>query len=678
MASFTTFKIHPSIGIARLGDSPDDFYLAPEQTGALPIECDAEGKTTLGPDGKEVPIKLFRDSAGRVRRQAARFRIYVYDTTSPEGREVKIGQSLQVINQNSGATYVGKVTDVLWTAYLANKKASWYEFRALDGEHGYSDTHPLRNADVKHNNQRQQLIIDPGPQTVGLVAPAAPTAEFARGKNPGVPQSFPPPLRPNNIDTLGELKVCAQDGSSRLIVLGGHGNSGSYLQGFGEPVIRHYANNDGWFDDVSDGPITAQLLFTIDTVDGQKPIGATTTTINVDDPAWVIVGYPRFAPQIVDMVTMDDVVYDVAIRQFAYDPEIFGHGIPVPTTPEDLATWRRTARWNNNYYPRFWRDIWPILLRPPGFANVMDFDSLTGGDPHNNTPGGRGNLDPDVLSIPPIHGEDPVAARQRAAQRAFIYSILRKPGQENLFTVPHPRSASSHLVLMPFLCGDNPLYNHVASKFLRLTDTQLFLLKQWAEGKFINEREEKFIDSSPQSAAPTGAELDRGVLGNLLGGAFCPGGETCWIIRNPAIFAKAYRIKVSPAYLPAKPNFIPGSLSLTSNLKNGLEPGDITKYSGLPWQSDFNECSTQHTDITYPEWNKINPKNIGDPTAPILQLTYWWPAHRPMMVSPPNSGQVVWSNGIPQDKIGDLMMVTAWKTLGFIKDNVLVEAQNQN
>ena len=68
------FKIHPAIGIARLGDSPDQFYLAPEQTGQLPIECDQDGNAILTPDGHEQPISTFKDDRRRIKRQAARFR----------------------------------------------------------------------------------------------------------------------------------------------------------------------------------------------------------------------------------------------------------------------------------------------------------------------------------------------------------------------------------------------------------------------------------------------------------------------------------------------------------------------------------------------------------------------------------------------------------------------------
>ena len=56
----------------------------------------------------------------------------------------------------------------------------------------------------------------------------------------------------------------------------------------------------------------------------------------------------------------------------------------------------------------------------------------------------------------------------------------------------------------------------------------------------------------------------------------------------------------------------------------------------------------------------IEPDTTGDPVKSIQQLTYWWPAHRP-----------VWVNGAPwsptaQNNAGDLQMVTAWANLGFI------------
>ena len=321
-----TFKIHPAIGIARVGDSPDDFYLAPERSGALPIECNAAGLTTPDAQGHEPPITTFKDAQGRVKRQAARFRAYAYDEANPQGRELKAGDTVTFVRQKTGQSIEATLLDVQWTVYLANKKASWYRFEELDGEHGYGSDHPLRNPGVTGDEPRRRLIIDPGPQSVSFVPEKKQTAQFAAGVNPQAPQSFPPPLSPSSVDYLGELRATQQDGHYRLLVLGGRGNSGSVRSGLGEPSIQNYANNDGWFDDISDGPVTATLLCKTVKVDGRDPLPtqAGNISVSVDDPAWVIVGYPRFAPQIVDIVTLNETVEDVAVRCFAFRPEIYG------------------------------------------------------------------------------------------------------------------------------------------------------------------------------------------------------------------------------------------------------------------------------------------------------------------------------------------------------------------
>lgn len=667
------FKIHPSIGIARLGNSPSDFYLAPETTGGLPIQCGPDGNSVVV-DGKEQPVTHFKDDQGRIKRQAARFRVFVYNDQNPGGREVQIGDTFQVMNLKSGRIngqiLTATLLDIKWTVYLANKKANWYQFKETAGEHGYAPDHPLRNPQIVTADQRQKLIIDPGPQSVSWTDKKGRIAQFAAGQNPGMPQSFPPPLTPNSISTLGEIRSTQQDNHNRLLVLGAYGNSGSVNSGLGQPVIQAYANNDGWFDDVSDGPVSAQLIVNVTESDGH-PIPPSQTSIPVDSSAWVIVGYPRYAPQIVDVVTMDDVVYDIAVRYFAFDPYLYG--VPpfpchiAPPTGLDLQRWREQAQYNPNYYPYFYRDIWPILTRPNQYQWVMDFDPFTGGEPHNTAPGTGETFDPNWISIPPSEGEDPDLRTRRYQMRQLIYSMLRQPGHENYMTNWKKSDPKFHPYAMPLLCGDNPISNTAASKFLCLTDTMLFMLKQWADGKFINETIEKIDPQPPQP----GVELDRGSLGNMLGGAFCPGGEACWIMRNPAIYSGSYRIHASSDVVPgglSQPAVVPNA-SATADLASGLGPGDVTKYDALPWQADFNECSTQSIDITYPEWNKTYPASTGDPAPQDIQNIYWWPAHRPMEVFLwPNYNQTNWSP-TPQNHSGDLQMVTAWAGLGFVLQN---------
>jgi hypothetical protein len=161
--------------------------------------------------------------------------------------------------------------------------------------------------------------------------------------------------------------------------------------------------------------------------------------------------------------------------------------------------------------------------------------------------------------------------------------------------------------------------------------------------------------------------LDRGVLGNALGGAFCPGAEACWIMRNPAIYSAPYRIQMAASATPgslSQPAVVPG-VDTPASIADGLEPGDLTKYSAVPWQADFNECTNQDVDYTYENWNLIESQSTGDTFTDLTWLTYWWPAHRPNNVPLQGGGSGAWSP-TPNTHAGDLTMVTIWSQLGFV------------
>jgi hypothetical protein len=156
-------------------------------------------------------------------------------------------------------------------------------------------------------------------------------------------------MAPNDIDTLGDMMT---DDNGRLLVLGGHGNSGSFLSGFGHPRIETYANSDGWFDDISDGPVMARLVMMEERVQKLR-------YIDVEYPAWVLVGYPRYAPEVLDMITLEDVVEDMSIREFAYRTDMFGTAGTFdapqkidPTDTQALLHWKAgPVEWNPAYRP---------------------------------------------------------------------------------------------------------------------------------------------------------------------------------------------------------------------------------------------------------------------------------------------------------------------------------------
>jgi hypothetical protein len=884
----TVYRIHPGIGIARLGNSPDQFCIAAEQPAALPIACDGQGNSLpLGaPYGQEQHATRFKDEEGRIKRQAARFGIWVYDDENPGGRPLKIGDEI------AGGGNHGTLVDIQWRVHLANKKAGWYEFKQLEGEHGYGKKHPRRNLQVKGKYARQRLIIDPGPRVVSLTGTRR--AEFGREGGGEYAATFPPRTEPGQIDTLGALMT---DDQGRLLVLGGHGNSGTYLYDkFGQPRIEHYANNDGWFDDTSDGPVMARLVFFSEEVKQNR-------FIDVEYPAWVIAAYPDYVPQIPDIVTMDEVVYDLAVRRFAYRTDLYGEAgtfdCPQEIDPHDteaLVVWQAgRLGWNPDYRPWFYRDIWPILWRPEQYMYLTSVLSQSN-DPHNQT--ARGTFDPERIGTPPrvnwegvraclraclrpeavaelvvgpiatvverlsreaaeggggggtrvlqsapdgaaaagslldrlrsavtefaaaaapaspeaadsagaaggadggadaellvkglasvadtpealdarakleetVQGlleglgdappsdaagaaalrsaqapvynsapEDdrPLTLRERVEiavqrqirrlhagdlhrecfdrcvrqnttdvygpERTFLFSLLREPGEENRFARGgRATTRVFNLPLMPLLSGDNPISNVLPSKFLRLTDFQYYLLKQWAEGKFINEYDERWVPQ-PDTNDPyrdwpirTGRDLDQGVLSHAVGGAFCPGGEVGWIMRNQAAFREPWRIKADPGFseftlTAAQANQWRGALPETDYISyadqqlsqhddfdTGLQPGDLTKSMALPWQSDFNECSSQTIDVTYDLWNVIDYDNPKDALLERQQRTWetlWWPAHRPMQnneqtgVKPdgtPVYTWLDWARGVTQTLAGDLKMVTEWPRFTFI------------
>ena len=726
-----TYRIHPGIGIARLGSSPTEFYIAPETPAGLPQACDAQGNPLYGPDGTTpVLVTNFRDSDGRIKRQAARFQVFVYDDAHPQGRPLKIGDRVE------GGGNAGTLIDIEWQVYVANKKACWYPFDTTQGEHGYPDGYPRRNADVA---DRDRLIIDPGPRGVNHTTKRR--ASFDRSGEGNYATTFPPPdLTPFPIDTLGDMVA---DDSGRLLVLGGHGRSGSEKSGPGEPHIENYANNDGWYDDTSDGPVMARLKMYAENVTSVR-------YVDVEYPAWVITGYPRYVPVVLDMVTMDEVLHDLFVRQFADDTALYGNAGTFDD-PEHVDYHNEAAlrqwqdgrlTWNRAYKPWFYRDIWPILYRPDQFrflCNILGQSNF----PHDQQQ--RGMFDPYKLSVVPTYAigraaaaaQQAVLARPKSSEmapeqglepqgaihdehgrvrvdlygpmRRYLFGLLRLAGEENEFKLEDRISSRIHnLPLMPMLCGDNCLTNVVPSKFLRLTDYQLFILKQWAGGHFINEIDEGWLQDPPYNPfepypttpPKTGRGLDRGVLSNALGGAFCPGAEVNWIMRNPSIYWAPYRIKADRSVsnflvTAAQANTSTGmQMDFTFNVENplsqdnnfdvGLQPGDMTKYMAVPWQSDFNECTTNPTDVTYADWNNIYPDSEHDTRLKrdrkVVDII-WWPAHRPLqytqVVSVSQGNKVNyqwlnWSSGVQQTNAGDLKMVTEWEYLPFIIRNPYV------
>lgn len=236
MAEIKAVKIHPSIGVARVGNSTTDFFVGPERPG-----------------DSSAPPSGYRDAQARIKRQAARFRLFGYSADGKVVREL-----------------TARDAEITWTVHLANQKAA---SRKFDGPNPKA---PWRNPHIKN---RKSLIIDPGRRV--LRGPDQ-IAAFDTGVFRGTPVP------------LGEART---DEEGHLLVLGGFGHSDSPTNA----PITTFENNDEWHDDVSDGPVTATV-----TLRGHRnPIQAAR--------AWVIVGPPKFAPAFQSVTTLYDVLQQVAV-----------------------------------------------------------------------------------------------------------------------------------------------------------------------------------------------------------------------------------------------------------------------------------------------------------------------------------------------------------------------------
>ena len=149
------YRIHPAIGVARVGDAPgdDDFFIGPEVPEVTPP----------GP----------RKKNGFVLRQAARFRVYAYRRVA--GRleldgEVRPG--------------FGGVVDIRWTVHPANRKAAFVEFDGLAGEAGkYHDGADMTSRGPRNAGQPAGWEIDPGPRSISGVGSPAVRFDEASGGN---------------------------------------------------------------------------------------------------------------------------------------------------------------------------------------------------------------------------------------------------------------------------------------------------------------------------------------------------------------------------------------------------------------------------------------------------------------------------------------------------------------
>ena len=491
--------VYPPIGIARVGNSPEEYFVGPTIPG-IPASDDDD----------------FRDKKGRIKRQAAKFFVYALDSK---------GRVLGELSEKDGAK-------IAWSVEVANKKSGWYNFDlALDipaaqGEYDSNGVatpggEPIlsrrRNPDYE-GKDRDLLMIDGGVQEIS-----------GKNKNSkGKSHHFKGAIGKKKMPVyLGEIRT---DELGRLVFLGGIGKSAS----FNGSKLTTFANNQGWHDDTSDGPVDATVILP----DGR---------VLQAEGGWVLTAPPNFAVGVEAITTGYDLLSDVAYRENpAREPK----------------------------EPSFFKDIYPTLrhfslnqwvnagiTRDFGWGSAYDFEN------------------------------------EEILKRLMDRSEANRPFRQTIFeSMRNPDFKDAEANAWPPVYGDGVAFNVNATdprNWYAVTELQYDRLEKWAKGKFILDEPLKPRCWDEMSPTEQAEGLTEAALAETLGGPFHPGCEFTWPMRNAEMFQKGkpFRIKRRKR---AKEDF---GVAIDSEIAfakrgplDGSSPGDITKWMAVPWQTDTSSC----------------------------------------------------------------------------------------
>ena len=474
--------IYPPIGICRVGNSPDEFYIGPEV-----------------PNPPAKPPGFYRDDLGRLKREAARFRIYGLNALGQPVKELTVADA-----------------KIEWQAHLANQKSSWYEFQlALDIPEA-ADAPPslLRNASI---SDRAELKITPKARKISGVNQSGKQYAFDNGKFMGQKVY------------LGELRT---DSDGRLIVLGGHGVSSSY----DDRKAVTFANNEGWHDDTSDGPVTANVIYQ----------GAVLKV----EPAWVVCAPPNYGPQQKSVRTMWDLMRDVAVQNnLLAKPDRPSFRNDIRPIFERLSN----LQWvNHGFYGGF------------GFQSPFDFSTKAWLERLND------------------------ASPANLETRRVLMNNFRNFVVDAWSPVPWPWVYGDAMNIPPA---------KTARQHAALSQLQLWALEQWVIGNFDSDYDPDFASPQTIEEVPIADQPDtltQAAMEFCLADAFHPGCEMTWPMRQAGMYMSAFRLKHRRAENPEVSfgaQLDSTAISLPDGpINGGQSPGSITRWMAIPWQTDTSSC----------------------------------------------------------------------------------------
>lgn len=609
------FRIYPSIGIARLGNGPAEqkqVVFSPEVPWANLFETDNN----------------YRTKDGRIKKQAQRFYIYECD---------KNGKPVRQIDP--------KNYDIEWSAEVANKKPFWYDFNnSLDL--------PIlsKNQNLSPNFAKNKLapgigaarrnpnVLDMGMHVKGgydfrkeLVNRPAPVKVSSKTKRAPINGLFPFPPKTKGASLLAQsLKTNAKDvplgtleyDNGTLIFYAADGTSASLNP---SDLNTDFADNSNWYDDICDGRICATIT--------DKKTGKTYQLNDAQSAAWIATAPPDYAPQIQPISTMFDMVTGAANEKF--EPE-FSQVFPMLY----------------RLYRMQWVNLGDFLA--PSFKEMMDQLQQAG-----------------LLKYLFDQTPKPTADKVRKS----IFEKFRSPDYpyDNEAIIPsnsttgiQNRGSGKDELLLPYYPGDGINYPGSPAQWFAIPPVLYNQFQKWAAGKFktvdipasknltMDDIGRVFQQAFAQAAKDESKKpllMTRAVLETLYGGGFHPGVELTWPMRHNLMYAENDRvydhvdkkmglfglreIRINAATAAEQEAIFfndfgfqmeSSDIEASMNPRNKQHwlwkatPGDLTKWMGIPWQSDAGSCQAVYVDKQYP-------------------IPAWWAANLPVHVLPQENYQ---------------------------------------
>jgi hypothetical protein len=632
------FRIYPSIGIARMGNGPatkEEVVFSPEVPWKNLFETDI------------VPHTL----EGALKKQAQRFYIYKCDSD---------GNPTEKISPND--------YDIEWFVEVANKKPFWYDFNnSLDLSVNLENNKNLskkffedriapgisassRNPNIPSEgvdergipNSRKELVNGPNFGSVSLANGRMELEGLFPFPRKGEVSNIANKMKTTSKSVkLGTIEYDNDESNPKtngsLIFYSGDGVSASLNP---SDLNTDFADNSNWYDDICDGRVTAKIT--------PKEGGETILLDSAQAAAWVASAPPDYAPQINPISSLYDLVTGA-------DPS------ELKTNESSCLSMILPLFFK--FYQMQWVNLSDFLA--PSFKEAIDKITVKGNFKflYENKEEGK-------------------------TTRQAIFSLFRNPRYEyiNEGIIPSKDVTDFNALgipalphKLPYYVGDGVNYPGSPAQWFAIPPFLYDQLEQWSKGNFTTPEDfnafkpldiiqlGEYYQSNFVNAAnnPKKAPLlmTRAVLETLYGGGFHPGVELTWPMRHAQMYCensltfesvngvdkydlyglREVRINSASREVQDKIFFNDFGFLMTpedvrksmdpANEENWLwqtTPGDLTKWMGIPWQSDAGSCQAVWTKSQYP-------------------VPAWWAANLPIDVLTNESYEAIKGDAILPD-----------------------------